>query len=69
MKNALKSFSKVKPPDHIGLAGFTDFGHLPCPDSSEIKNLPDQNLLAHLFVRSGSRALTGKVLLKQFNLK
>ena len=68
MKNALKSFIKVKPPDHIGLAGFTDFSHFSCTDSSELF-LSNQNLIAHLFVTSGSRALTGKVILKQLNLK
>ncbi len=69
MINMLKSSSKLKPPVQIGLAGFTDFGPLACTDSSLKKILPDQNLLAHNFLKSGGRALTGKVFLKQLNLK
>jgi len=69
MINVLKSTGKLKPPVRIGLAGFSDFGPLRARTALKKKNLPDQNLLAHLFVKSGGRALTGKVFLKQLNLK
>ncbi len=68
MITVLKSSSKLKPPVQIGLAGFTNYGPLPCPDSSQRKILPDKNLHAHLFVKFGGQALTRKVLLKQLNL-
>ncbi len=65
----LKSSSKLKSPVQIGLAGFTDYGLLSCTDSSQKEILPDQNLLAHIFLKFGGRALTGKVFLKQLDLK
>ena len=69
MINMLKSSSKLKPPVQIGLAGFTDFGPLACTDSSQIFFVPDHNLHEHNFLKFGGQALTGKVFLKQLNLK